>query len=544
MRLLYSGDCLSVMQELEAESIDLAYVDPPIAPDCTPVAERQERQTSHADALGMDPDSPWHWQACVREEFERLSAPGAAKFSQTLRNIGALLPDSDLLAGLTMLAPRLAEVSRLLKGTGSLYLHCTPASSHYLKILADNIFGAESFRAEISVGKKALAAVGSAYSNTYGASRSVLLFYAKGNTWTFNRPFAPYSENYIKKNFSHVDITGRRYRLEYLVASKKGDVKTFEFNGFTPAPGTSWKASREGLEELKQSGHLHFPSYGSAPLLKRYLDEMPGQPVGDDWHDLASKIPAKISETSGQKQQNMMERIIGVSSRPGDMVLDPFCGSGSTFLAAEKLGRQWIGIDISYRSLANTITNLHRCYPDVDCKKMGFPDSVMSARSLACGNGPYGPMQLGHWALHEVGAIPATGRKQTPPGDVAGTISFHATDEPSMGASKIRVFVISGSLPPNIVNEIASQIDSESPLALLISLDEPTRAMRMDALSKGFFEYPDGSRVPRVQIITVKSLLNGQRPKFLDFKSRDLTASALTAKKSTMPRQATLPVNG
>ncbi len=244
------------------------------------------------------------------------------------------MTDSDK-SYLAYMAVRLIEMRRVLKPTGSIYLHCDPTMSHYLKLVMDAVFGKRNFKNEI-VWKRFKF---HADAKRFGAITDRVLFYGGG---AFNPVRKPYSVDYIRSKFTHQDEDGRRYRLDNL-NPPGGRGPVYEFHGVTKP----WRMTKDKLEQLDAEGRIYTKS--PVPQLKRYLDEMPGQAVADLWADI-SPINPRAKERVGyptQKPVKLLERIITASSNEGDTVLDPFCGCATACIAAEQQGRQWAGIDIS-----------------------------------------------------------------------------------------------------------------------------------------------------------------------------------------------------
>ena len=259
-----------------------------------------------------------------------------------------LLGTNDMLAYMSMMAPRLVELRRVLKLTGSLYLHCDPTASHFLKLLMDAIFGPANFRTEI-IWKRT-----SAHSDTrqgrrqHGRIHDVLLFYTKNDDWNWNPVYTEYDREYVENFYRFVEPDGRRYGLWDLTGpggAAKGN-PSYEVMGVRKY----WRYTQEKMSELIAQGRVVQVNPGAVPWYKRYLDEMPGVPLQDLWTDIRP-IGSQAAERLGyptQKPVALLERIIQVSSSEGDTVLDPFCGCGTTIAAAQKLGRRWIGIDITH----------------------------------------------------------------------------------------------------------------------------------------------------------------------------------------------------
>jgi DNA modification methylase len=239
---------------------------------------------------------------------------------------------------------RAVELHRILKPSGSMYLHCDPTASHYLKVMLDGIFGLNRFQNEITW----LRAGAKNDAKRYGRSHDVLLFYTKTRSFTWHNQFTPYNDATLIKNYTMVEKdTGRRYRHSDLTAAKAGGDVDFEWQGVRPYKGRHWAYSRSHLDEMLADGRIEFRRTGM-PVMKRYLDEQPGVPLQDVWTDM--RLTSADAERLGyptQKPEALLERILVSSSNEGDIVLDPFCGCGTTIAVAERLRRRWIGVDIS-----------------------------------------------------------------------------------------------------------------------------------------------------------------------------------------------------
>jgi len=300
---------------------------------------------------------------------------------------------------LDWMEPRLRQLHRVLKATGSFYLHCDPHASHYLKVLLDEVFGQPRFRSEI-IWKRS-----TAHSDTkqgrsqLGSIHDSILFYTKGDEWTWNPSFTPYDEAYVESKYRHVEPeTGRRYRLDNLTGpggASKGNPE-YEVMGVR----RHWRYSQARMAELIAAGRIVQTKPGTVPQFKRYLDEMPGVPLQDVWTDLAP-INSRARERLGyptQKPEALLERIIRLSSNPGQIVLDPFCGCGTTIAVAQKLGRQWIGFDISQQAIEINKLRLNKL--GAAPKTLGLATSVDDLRKL-------GPFEFQHWIIQRVLGTPS-----------------------------------------------------------------------------------------------------------------------------------------
>ncbi|HUA03830.1 MAG TPA: site-specific DNA-methyltransferase [Solirubrobacteraceae bacterium] len=275
-------------------------------------------------------------------------------------------PDSYL----SMMYERLVLIHELLSSDGSLYLHCAPNVSHYLRLVCDEIFGPTNFRSEI-IWKRT-----TAHSDTkqgralHGGIHDVILFYTKGDSWTWNTIYVPYDQAYIELKYRFIEEeTGRRYRLGDLTAAKPGGDTSFEWHGRRPYKGRYWAYSRENMDQMHAEGRIRFPDKpDGVPEYKRYLDEMPGVPLQDVWTDL-DPINARALERLGyatQKPESLVERIVKTSSNEGDLVADFFCGSGTTLAVAEKIDRRWVGCDLGRFAIHTSrkrLLNIPDCRP-------------------------------------------------------------------------------------------------------------------------------------------------------------------------------------
>jgi hypothetical protein len=411
---------------------------------------------------------------------------------------------------------RLVELHRVLKATGSLYLHCDPTASHYLKVILDTVFAPHMFRSEI-VWKRS-----SAHSDTkqgrrlHGHIHDVLLFYSKGDDWTWNPSFTPYDTEYTDAFYKHIDReTGRRYRLSDITGpggAAKGN-PLYEVMGVT----RYWRYSKSEMDRLIKAGRIIQTRPGAVPAEKRYLDEMPGVPLQDVWTDI-KPIGAQARERMGyptQKPVALLERIISSSSNPGDVVLDPFCGCGTALIAAQKLERKWIGVDITYLAIAVMRARLKDTFGLADVPVRGEPTEVEGARQLA--QSPEGRYQFQWWALGLVDAKPLGGiEKKGADRGVDGAISF--TDKDG-NLSQVLVSVKSGHVNSAMVRDLKGTIEREkAAIGLFVTLEDPTKEMKLEADTAGLWRSDMWKRdYPRIQILTIADLLLGKKPQLPPF---------------------------
>ena len=511
--VLFYGDNLQVLRErISSDSVDLVYLDPPFNSNRSYNVLFKTRSGDEAQAQLEAFDDTWTWSQQSEALYEELVRGGApARVADAIEAMRRLLGDNDVLAYLVMMTSRLVELHRVLKPTGSLYLHCDPTASHYLKLLLDAIFGPERFGSEV-IWKRT-----TAHSDTrqgrklHGHVHDVLLFYVKGDDWTWNPIYAPYDQSYIDSHYRFVEEgTGRRYRKGDLTAAKPGGDTSYEWKGVRPYKGRFWAFSREKMEAFDQEGRLIYTRSGM-PELKRYLDEMPGVPPQDVWTDIDA-INARAAERLGyptQKPMALLERVIATSSNEGDVVLDPFCGCGTTIDAAQKLGRAWVGIDVTYLAIDLIQKRLRNTYGDEILQRYrvdGIPFDLDSAQALFEAN----PFDFERWAVSLVSGQP--NEKQVGDRGVDGVIRF-PLDNKSMGRALVSVKG-GRQLNPSMVRDLIGTVDGQrAEMGLLITMGSITRGM-IEALNRsGSYIWPvNQRRYPKVQAVTVEGLLAGHKP--------------------------------
>jgi DNA modification methylase len=504
---LYFGDNLDILREhIATESVDLIYLDPPFNSkrDYSVLFKTPKGHESDAQITAFE-DS-WHWGEQAEREFNDLEQCGNTDVASMMIALRRFLGTNDMMAYLTMMANRLLELHRVLKPTGSLYLHCDPTASHYLKILLDGVFGPQNFRNEITWKRTSAHSDG----RRFGANADTILFYSKTEDYLFNQVYQPYSQEYLDR-FRNVDPDGRRWQDDNLTAKGlAGGGYTYEYKGIT----SFWRCPLVTMEKLDREGRLHFTSKAGIRL-KRYLDESVGMPAQSIWDDIGA-INSQAKERLGyptQKPLALLERIIKASSNEGDVVLDPFCGCGTAVHAAEKLRRQWIGIDITHLAISLIEKRLRDAFPGIVFEVEGTPKDLDGARDLAERN----KYQFQWWATSLVNAQPYQGKKKGADGGIDGLIFFH--DDKS-GAKKIVVSVKGGgSVGVPMIRDLKGTIEREgAAMGFFVTLTEPTRPMKEEAISAGFFNQEVwGTEYPKIQILTIEGLLDKrERPLYPD----------------------------
>ena len=509
MNKLFFGDNLDVLREhIKDESVDLIYLDPPFNSNATYNVLFKEGANVASEAQAEAFRDTWGWgESAALAYDEGLRSGGDAAL--LLRAFRAWLGDNAMMAYLAMMAIRLRELRRTLKPTDSLYLHCDPTASHYLKILLDAIFGHEFFRNEIIWKRKAGRGETNKAAIRFGVSHDILLFYARSREGIFHRQYRPNNPDYIATKFVYVDADGRRYRLDNLTSPSMRPNLKYKYKGYEP-PEKGWAVSRETMEKMDAEGRIYFPEDMFKRLQrKRYLDELEGETVDTLWDDIPP-INSQAQERLGyptQKPLGLVERIINTSTNEGGVVLDPFCGCGTSVEASERLGRQWIGIDVTHYAVT-LIEKRLRAYKNAKYTVHGRPTDLAGARDLARRD----KYQFQWWASWLLGAQTYETKKGADRG-IDGNIYF--ANGP-FGYGRIVVSVKGGdNLSPVMVRELSGVVQREpdATMGILVTLGEPTKSMMADAAGAGFVAQSAHGRLPRIQIVTVGDLLDGRLPK-------------------------------
>ncbi|MEA2173555.1 MAG: hypothetical protein QOD00_1147 [Blastocatellia bacterium] len=509
---LFFGDNLSILREqVAAESVDLIYLDPPFNSSANYNVLFQEKGGEQSAAQITAFEDTWHWTQEAEATFYETVRDAPERVVNIMGALRSFLGQSDMMAYLTMMTPRLVELHRVLKETGSIYLHCDPTASHYLKLILDAIFGPMQFRNEI-VWKRT-----SGHNDArrrYGDQSDTILFYAKGLSYTFNTSFASYTEKYIQSHYSNIDKHGRRYTTRDLRSPSPRPNLTYDYKGYQPHPN-GWSVSIEKMKELDAAGLLHFPDTKDGRIrLKRYLDEMPGMPVGNVWDDIPP-INSQAQERLGyptQKPEALLERIIEASSNEGDVVLDPFCGCGTAVTVAERLHRRWMGIDITHLAIGLIRSRLHDTFIGKYEKELapyeviGDPKDLASAEALALQD----RYQFQWWAVGLVNGRAAQDKKKGKDTGIDGFVIFF--DDNSGKPKRVVLQVKSGHVKSGDIRDLKGVMEREgAPLGAFLTLKPPTRDMKAEAVAAGYYESEFYGQFPKLQILTVEELLAGRK---------------------------------
>ncbi len=476
---LYFGDNLHVLREsIPDESVDLVYLDPPFnsARDYNILFASPKGVSSEAQITAFE-DS-WHWGEQAEHEFGEIVRSGNTDMAEMIQALRKFLGENDMMAYLTMMANRLIELHRVLKPTGSLYLHCDPTASHYLKVVLDGVFGKKNIKNEIIWSYKKWAVSETSFSRNH----DVILFYCKDQSASqFNVLLQPRAESTLKrfgnkKIVSGHDDSGRR----------------------TPSVTVD-----------EDSAGVKMSDVWEIPIIAPSSNERLGYPT--------------------QKPLALLERVVLASSKPGDVVLDPFCGCGTAVHAAQKLGRHWIGIDITHLAVSLIEKRLKDAFKGIKFDVHGTPKDADGARNLASRD----KYQFQWWACSLVNAQPYQGKKKGADGGIDGLIFFQ--DE-AKGHKKIVVSVKGGdNVNVAMVRDLAHVVQREkADIGLFVTLATPTRPMMTEAIKEGFYTSPDtGKAFPKVQILTIEGLLNGTERALYP----DLSQGATTFKKAKREEQ-------
>ena len=422
---LFYGDNLDVLREhIASDSVDLIYLDPPFNSNANYNILFKSKTGDGSDAQIEAFEDTWHWNDKAEQAFDEVARSGNTKAFDLLNAMRGFLGDNDMMAYLAMMAVRLLELHRVLKPTGSLYLHCDPTASHYLKLLLDGVFGADKFRTEI-IWKRTFAHgnVG----RTYGDVTDTILFYTKTDRANWNQVFTQITASKADAKYPSVDAEGRRWQSVTL--RNPGPRPNLHYpytasNGMTYQPHPNgWSCNLERMQKYDVEGRLHFPTKdGGALRLKMFEDESRGERLQSLWADIPP-LSANAQERLGyptQKPLALLERIIAASSNEGDVVLDPFCGCGTAVHAAQKLGRQWIGIDVTHLAISLIEKRMRDAFPGIEFSVEGTPKDLASAQDLASRD----KYQFQWWAVSMVDALPFGGKKKGADGGIDGIIYF------------------------------------------------------------------------------------------------------------------------
>ena len=504
---LYYGDNLQVLRDHVAdESVDLVYLDPPFNSNASYNVLFREKSGEESPAQIKAFTDTWEWTLETERTFQQdiILHPGTpAAVKDMISAFRQFIGQNAMMAYLVMMTPRLVELRRVLKPTGSLYLHCDPTASHYLKLLLDTVFGARNFRNEISWVRS------NPKSNStvnFPNSRDIILRYSKSRQCRFNKVYREHDPEYVRKAYKYTEPDGRRYRLLPLLNPNDNRPNlTYEFLGITRV----WRWTKERMQQAYDDGIVVQLKPGAVPQYKLYLDESKGKTVTNNWDDIEQVSGNEALDFDTQKPLALLERIIQVSSNEGDVVLDPFCGCGTAVAAAQKLNRQWLGIDITHLAVALMKSRLKTMFDldaGADYQLVGEPQDVGGARALF----EQDPFQFQFWAVSLLEAQPQDQQKRGADRGIDGI--FYFIDGPRRTPQKVVVQVKGGGTQARDIRDLKGVVEREkAALGLFISLQEPTRPMREEEASGGFYHSDLWQRdFAKIQLRTIGQLLSGQ----------------------------------
>lgn len=508
---LFFGDNLDVLRRyIPDESVDLIYLDPPFNSNQSYNVLFKDRSGKRAAAQQHAFEDTWTWDDTAAALYEHTVEHGTGDIPNVLRAFRLYLHNSDLMAYLVMMTPRLMELHRVLKPTGSFYLHCDSTASHYLKVLIDAVFGGENFKTDI-IWKRTTS---HSDSKTWSRVSDNILFATKGKAHTWNTPATAHTDEYIDAKYRNDDGDGRKYQLHDMQSPSPRPNMMYEWKGFS-FPAKGWRFEKPTMEKLDAENRIWYPrkddgsfDYTRRPRVKRYLDEMKGTLISNVWTDI-EPINSQAQERLGyptQKPESLLERILTASSNEGDVVLDPFCGCGTTVSVAQRLGRRWIGIDVTHLAVGLIKSRLADSYGDAvsaTYEVIGEPTDLEGAKALA----EQDKFQFQAWALGLVGARTESSGKKGADRGIDGRTIFHD----GRGTSHDIIYSVKGGkLKATDVRDLKGVVGREkAAIGVLIALDNPTREMTKEAASGEVFA-SDWGKHPKWQILTIEDLLNGK----------------------------------
>jgi site-specific DNA-methyltransferase (adenine-specific) len=538
---LYYGDNLEVLRKyIKDESIDLCYIDPPFN------SKRNYNQIYNN--LGKEDQAQaqafvdtWTWDNHANEALEEIQSNYQGKFtSQTIDLIDGLtkvLGKGSLLAYLVSMTLRIVEIHRVLKSTGSFYLHCDPTASHYLKIVLDTVFCSQGgdYIAEITWERTSAHSDSKTFANT----TDVIFLYSK-RILMFNQQFKPYSEEYLKKYYKHQDGKGRFLDRDLTAGGLSGGGYNYDWKGIKKL----WRCPIETMQKYEEQNKLYYTRNGT-PRLKQYLEEMPGVPLTNLWNDIPP-INSQASERLGyptQKPEALLERIIKASSNKGDVILDAYCGCGTTIAVAERLERNWIGIDITYQSISLMLKRLEDSFGKNVLDKIelnGIPKDMESAQALATKPDDRTRKEFEKWAVLTYSNNRAVINDKKGADKGVDAIAYFQGDKDNR--EKIIFQVKSGNVKSGDIRDLQGTMTLQgAALGIFITLKPPSKDMVQTAKSAGIYRgrYMSQS-VDKIEIVTVQEIL--EQKKRLDVILTFEVLKAAEKQRETQGQQMSLDI--
>jgi site-specific DNA-methyltransferase (adenine-specific) len=511
---LFYGDNLPILRDyLADESVDLIYLDPPFNSSRSYNVLYKDESGMEAEAQIVAFEDTWHWSHDTETQYRQLLALGD-KLAQMLETLIGVLGRNQMTAYLVMMTVRLIELHRVLKSTGSLYLHCDPTASHYLKMILDMIFGVTNFRNEI-VWKRTTS---HSDAKRCGNVHDIVFFYSKSERFIWNKVLQSLSPEYVAQYYRYKEGDERYFMSADLTGAGEGPPRDFGERGIiAPPSGRHWMYNQEGIDEALKEGRIFWTRNG-IPRLKKFLDESLGMPINDLWDNIQPlrSWHQELLPYPTQKPVALLERIIQASSNPGDIILDPFCGCGTAIHAAQKLGRTWIGIDVTYLATSLIKNRLYSAF-GIEAKKdyalIGEPSTLSDARHLA----KQDRYQFQWWALGLLPARPFGGQADSKHGKkgadkgIDGIMTFRDSKESDR---RIIVQVKSGKVKSGDIRDLHGTVEREknAVMGVFITLETPSQNMQVEAMECGYYHSTGFNRdYPKIQIMTIEQLLEDKK---------------------------------
>ena len=544
--VLYYGDNLEILRKyIPDSSIDLVYLDPPFNSKATYNVLYKEKTGEPSQAQITAFEDTWHWglesEKALQEIFESPIAPSAVKdFMSVMPKF--LGKKTDMAAYLAMMCVRLVELKRVLKETGSIYLHCDPTASHYLKIVMDAIFYPKNFRNEIIWRRTA----SHNQAKRYGPIHDVILYYSKADKYYYKVNYRPLLKGHVTEYFTKENEKGKYWTNALTGAGTRKGESGLPWKGYDPTkrnrhwaiPGSlcvelgipNELSPQEKLNELYENGEIVLPPEGSRalPTYHQYLNGSRGIPFQDIWvyqphtknvlyqseeaidEDVKWLTRQGDTERLGyetQKPLGLLRRIIECSCPQDGVLLDPFCGCGTAVVEAERLNRKWIGIDITHLAISTMKWRLEKMFPNIQYIVVGEPKDLAGAKELASQN----KYQFQWWAVALVGGQPYGDKKKGADTGIDGYLYF--MDEKNKVKKGI-IQVKSGEVGVRLIRDLVGVVKREkAEMGIFLCLEPITKPMQTEADSEGFYHSPLGKDYPKIQILTIEQLLaEGKKP--------------------------------
>jgi len=499
---LYYGDNLWYLRDFDRDVVDLIYLDPPFNSKADYNLLFRTPQGSAVQAQTTAFKDTWEWDTPAATAFDDVIASGVAA-AGIMRALRSFLGECDLMAYLSQMTVRLIEMHRVLKPSGSIFLHCDPTASHYLKLLLDAIFGPQHFKNELIWQRTT--PKGLAFTR-FPSTHDVILFYSKDKAAKWHSQFTAHRPEYVDKYYNLIEPeTGRRFQGTSLINPNPDRPNlTYKYHGVTRV----WRWTKDRMHRAEQEGKIYFPPGGGVPREKRFLDEQEGTPITSVWTDIPP-VNSQAQERLGyptQKPLSLLKRIIAAATNPGDVVLDPFCGCGTSIEAAQALGRSWIGVDVTHHAIDIIESRMQKRCEGAQYRVTGRPEDIDAAWDLAKRD----RYEFQWWANWLIGVQNYREHKKGADKGIDGVIYFR---NGPWGVGQTIVSVKSGeNVGPEDVDRLSGTVKREdAQLGVLVCLSEPTRRMRQDAAGGGMAVTAQG-RYQRIQVVTVSDLLEGKRP--------------------------------